>query len=345
MHKSVNYIGNRSFRTEETTTTKPAVDEVQIQVAYCGICGTDLHVYQGHMDERVGHNRTIGHEVSGRVHAVGADVHDIQVGQKVALRPLISCGTCPACVTGHAHVCHSLVLIGLDTAGGFQEFLNVPAETLHVVDDAQSLEIAALTEPLAVACHDVRRARVNKGDDVHVIGSGPIGLLIALVARHAGGAVTISEPNSARADVARSLGFQTFDPADVDVAAQLKRATKDKGADVVFEVSGTQSGVDLMTACAATRARIVMVAIHACKAEVDLFQFFFRELELLGARVYEPEDFEGALNLLAAGDIPADQLITDVRDLDDLGAAFADLAGDPNSIKTLIKCSVAEDDA
>jgi len=332
------YVGDRNFSIERVDTKPPGPGEVQIDVAYCGICGTDLHVYLGHMDQRVGKHRVIGHEMSGTVAAIGAGVTGFETGQAVVVRPLDHCGQCPACQRGHQHICQNLKFLGLDTHGAFQQKWTVPAHTLHHLPEGLPLSHAALIEPLAVACHDVKRGRVSPGDDVLVIGGGPIGMLIAMVARHAGGAVTISEINENRIAFARELGFSALDPSDGDVADRLITDTGGKGADVIFEVSGSQPGVSLMTAAAATRARIVMVAIHATAPQVDLFQFFWREIEMLGARVYEPQDYEEAMALLGAGVIDADAMITDIKRLDQLSDAFADLAGNPKAMKTLIRC-------
>ncbi len=333
------YRGERTFSLETKTTPAPAPNEVQIRVAYCGICGTDLHIFLGHMDKRVGFERTIGHEMSGVIESVGSGVTDLKPGQKIVVRPLDACGDCPACNAGHGHICHTLKFIGIDTEGAFQELWNVPAHTIHVLPDDMNLAHAALIEPLAVACHDVKRADVQKGQDALVIGGGPIGLLVAIVARHAGANVTISEINEHRIAYAQKLGFKTLNPKSVDVAEQIKADTGGKGADVVFEVSGTQPGVDLMTSAAATRGKIVMVAIHATKPTIDMFQFFWRELELLGARVYHPQDYESAMQLLADKALDCDAFITDIQPLDQIQNAFETLTQNPNAIKSMIQIS------
>lgn len=331
------YRGNRSFVVEPATAKTPDKGEVAIRTAYCGICGTDMHVFHGNMDARVGFNRVIGHEMSGVVEAVGAGVTGVEIGQKVVVRPLDHCGVCPACEAGHQHVCHKLKFLGLDTDGAMQEIWTVPAHTVHALPADMRLDHAALIEPVAVACHDVRLSNLQPGEDVLVIGGGPIGILCAMVARDAGGKVVVSEVNEARLAIAEKLGFATLNPRNVDLAAAVHEATGGKGADVVFEVSGTQPGVDAMTACAATRGRIVMVAIHAVKPTIDLFQFFWRELKLIGARVYEPQDYEKAIKLVASGAIDADTVITDVSDLSDIQAAFESLDNSPTALKSLIK--------
>ena len=331
------YRGDKTFAVEQTNHTTPADGEVAVRIAYCGICGTDMHVFHGNMDARVGLNRIVGHEMSGIVDAVGAGVSGFDLGQKVVVRPLDHCGECPACKSGHQHICHQLKFLGLDTDGAMQEVWNVPAHTLHKLPDDLRLDHAALIEPVAVACHDVRLSELKPGEDVVVIGGGPIGVLVAMVARDAGGKVLISEVNPHRLAIAEKLGFDTINPVEADLKAAVNDRTGDKGADVVFEVSGTQPGVDAMTAVGATRARIVMVAIHAKKPEIDLFQFFWRELKLIGARVYEPEDYDKGIEIIASGGVDADTVITDVAPLSEIQAAFESLDRSPTALKSLIK--------
>lgn len=333
------YRGDKHFSIKQVDVPAPGPGQVQIDVAFCGICGTDLHIYLGHMDGRVGFERTIGHEMSGVISAVGAGVDGLAPGQHIVVRPLDHCGDCPACNAGHEHICHSLKFIGIDTDGAFQQKWNVPAHTIHVLPDDLDLSHAALIEPLAVAVHDVDRGNVQPEEDVLVIGGGPIGMLVAMAAREAGANVTVSEINENRLAFAQKTGFTTMNPKDIDVAKAIHEATGGKGADVVFEVSGSQPGVDLMTAAAATRGRIVMVAIHATKPQIDMFQFFWREIELIGARVYRPEDYDKAMALLAKGVVDCEAFITDIQGLSDIEAAFKALTENPNAMKSMIRIS------
>ncbi|WFE91100.1 alcohol dehydrogenase catalytic domain-containing protein [Roseibium porphyridii] len=331
------YRGDKTFSLEQKNVQPPGPGEVQIKVAYCGICGTDLHIFLGHMDKRVGFERTIGHEMSGTISATGEGVTGLSTGQRIVVRPLDHCGDCPACNAGHEHICHNLKFIGIDSEGAFQEYWNVPAHTIHVLPEGLDLSHAALIEPLAVACHDVERAKLVKDEDVLVIGGGPIGLLVALVARQAGGNVVISEISETRLAYAAKLGFKTINPKTEDPVERVNALTGNKGADVVFEVSGSQPGVDLMTAAAATRGRIVMVAIHASKPTIDLFQFFWRELELFGARVYRPEDYDTAMRLLNEGVVDCASFITDIKPLGEIQTAFTALTQNPSAIKSMIQ--------
>ena len=334
---AAHYRGNKSFTVDQAPAPTPGPGEVAVRVAYCGICGTDMHVFHGNMDARVGFERVIGHEMSGYVDAVGDGVEGLAQGQKVVVRPLDPDLDCPASKAGYPHISHNLKFLGLDTDGAMQDIWVVPAHTVHTLPDDMRMDHAALIEPVAVACHDVRLSSLAPGEDVVVIGGGPIGVLVAMVARDAGGKVVLSEVNPHRLAIAQKLGFDTINPAEVDLPAEINSRTGGKGADVVFEVSGTQPGVDAMTAVAATRARIVMVAIHAQKPAIDLFQFFWRELKLIGARVYEPEDYEQAIAIIASGGVDADTVITDVAPLSDIQAAFEALDSSPTALKTLIR--------
>lgn len=338
--KAAYYTGNQSFTIREDKPKEPQGGEVRVKIAYCGICGTDLHVYHGAMDARVTTNRVVGHECSGVVDSIGEGVDGFEIGDQVVIRPLASCGECAACKKGHTHVCQNLKFLGLDTEGAFQQCWTVPANTLHKVPVDMRLDHAALIEPTAVACHDVARAKIQPGEDVLVIGGGPIGLLVAMVARQAGGNVIISEVSEYRLGIAGKLGFKTLNALEVNVAEEVWKMTGDKGAEVVFEVSATQPGVDTMTEAAAVRGRIVMVGIMGgVKPGVDLFKFFWRELELLGARVYEAVDYEKAIELIVTGAIDCEALITDIQELEDITKAFQALDGNATAMKSLIKCS------
>jgi 2-desacetyl-2-hydroxyethyl bacteriochlorophyllide A dehydrogenase len=335
--KAVYYEGNGSFALRESEPLAPSAGEVRLDVAYCGICGTDLHIAHGAMDHRVPTPQVIGHEMSGTVAEVGSDVVGFGVGDPVVVRPLDARGETPA-DKGFAHISRNLKFLGIDTPGAFQSSWTVPAFTLHRLPHSVDLRIAALTEPLAVACHDVRRAAVEAGEFVVVIGGGPIGLLVALVARQSGARVVVSEMNAARRALASEVGFDVVDPGADDVPAVVSGLTETTGADVVFEVSGSAAGALEMTRLASVRGRLVLVAIFPEPQPVHLFDFFWKELELRGARVYEPEDYERAIALIADGDLPLDRLITTVEPLDRLPAVFEEHARGSTAMKILVDC-------
>nr|WP_245791706.1 alcohol dehydrogenase catalytic domain-containing protein [Actinacidiphila rubida] len=324
--------------TEGTATTPPPPGQVTIDVAYTGICGTDLHIFHGAMDARVHPPAVIGHEMSGVVAGTAPDVTRWRSGDHVTVMPLISCGQCPACRSGHRHVCHRLVFLGIDATGSLQTRWTVPADTLVRLPDGLPLDHAALTEPTAVAVHDVRRAELRGDEKALVVGGGPIGLLIALVARRTGADLLVAEPDPYRRGIADSLGLATLDPTAVDAVQAVGDWTAGAGADVAFEVSGAEAGVNTAVDALATRGRLVQVAIHPVPRPVSLHRFFWRELTLVGARLYERRDFETAVDLIADGHVPAKTLISRIDPLDRAAEAFALLESGGGVMKVLIDC-------
>jgi len=324
MH-AASYVGDRSIETVTIEETPPAAGEVRIAVAYTGLCGTDLHIFHGNMDARVTRPLVFGHEMSGTIEALGDGVTGWEIGDAVTVMPLRWDGTCPACLAGHTHICQNLVFVGIDSPGSLQQLWNVPSDLLVRLPDGLSLEHAALAEPVAVAVHDVRRSELGPGDRAVVIGGGPIGVLIATVARQFGADVVVIEPEPGRRAQIAELGFTTLDPTTQDQVAVVNAWTNDAGADVVFEVSGSAAAVRGATALAKVRGTLVVVAIHPTPRELDLQRVFWRELRILGARVYERVDFETAVELLRDGSIPAEAVVTAVVPLDQIQNACADL--------------------
>lgn len=325
--KAVEYRGNRIFATVEKDPTPVGPQDVQIKVAYVGLCGTDLHVYLGDMDARVGENAVIGHEMSGVVAQVGPEVKEFHPGQKVTVLPTAFCGTCAACRKGHSNVCYNMNFIGLDSQGALQELWNVPSKLVVPLPEGTDLRSAALIEPLTVAVHDVNRAKLEPEESALVVGGGPIGLLIALVAKAKGARVLLSEPEAPRRKTAEELGIDTVDPIGGDLEGAVSDFSEEgRGANVVFEVSGTQPGISSAVASASARGRVIQVAIHAAERKVNLHSFFWRELEMYGARLYHREDMEEATLLVSQKRVDVDALISAVWPAEKTTEAFEELS-------------------
>ncbi|GID30318.1 2-desacetyl-2-hydroxyethyl bacteriochlorophyllide A dehydrogenase [Paractinoplanes brasiliensis] len=339
--KGAAYVGHGRLDVISVDVAPPGPGELQIAVAYCGLCGTDLHIAHGDMDTRVRTPLVFGHETSGTVAAVGAGVEGWAVGDPLTVMPLVWDGACAACLAGHQHICQNLVFVGIDSPGGLQQRWNVPASLAVRLPAGLDLRTAALVEPVAVAVHDVRRSELQVGDHAVVLGGGPIGVLIAGIARDAGAHVLVAEVDAARRSRITELGFPVADPAATDMAAEVERWTGGAGADVVFEVSGASAAVRSATALARVRGTIVVVAIHSAPREIDLQRVFWRELRLLGARVYQRSDFDRAVDLLQQGRIPVDALITHVVPLEQTASAMDDLAAG-RAMKILVDVAGSE---
>jgi len=335
------YVGDRTIDVVEIEPVSPGPGEVRIDVAYTGICGTDLHILHGSMDQRVHAPAVIGHEMSGRIIELGPDVTGWSEGDPVTVMPLEWCGECPACLAGNSHICQRLIFVGIDSAGSMQQSWTVPARLLVRLPEGMPLRDAALVEPTAVAVHDVGRAALVKGEQVMVVGGGPVGLLVAVVAREMGGDVLVLEVDQHRRSVISDLGFHVLDPTADDVAAFVDTWSGGAGVPLAFEVSGSQAGLDAAVDLLAVRGRLVVVAIHPEARPVSLFRLFWRELTLIGARVYERADFERAVELVSSGVIPAGALISAVLPLSVASQAFAQLEGGQGVMKVLVECQPA----
>jgi 2-desacetyl-2-hydroxyethyl bacteriochlorophyllide A dehydrogenase len=322
------YEGARRFTTVRAPVPSPGADEALLRVRRVGICGTDLHIYQGHLDHRIPRGGVIGHETLAEVLAAPAWT-GFAAGDRVVVEPLRTCGECRACRMGAAYLCYRLRVLGVELPGGMQEYWTVPAGRLLHVPDVLGDDQAALIEPLAVAVHDVRRAGVAGGDRVLVLGGGPIGALIAMVCRARGAYVITAEINPYRLDLLKGLGLETAGP-DTDIVKFVREWTDGVGVDVAFEVTGNANAVRGLPDMVRVWGTLSIVGIHAEPVPVNLYEMFARELTMHGSRLYAREDWEEALCLAATGAVALAPLVSRHIPLEDLGAVMEQtLAGAP----------------
>lgn len=333
------YLGKRQIEIRACVPRDPGPGEVQMRMSHCGICGSDLHVYLGDLDHRIKMPEVIGHEGAGVIAKLGSSVGGFAEGDRVAAMPIVSCGECRACRDGFYHVCQKLQIIGIERPGAMQSFWTVPAANLFRVPASLSMEHAALIEPTAVAVHDVRMANLQAGEYALVLGGGPIGALIAMVARAKGARVLVTEINPFRIKMLRDLGFEVVNPREDQWVDHVLAATGGAGADAVFEVTGVAAGAEMMTQALRSRGRVVIVGVFAKPVLVDLYKFFQRELSLTGARVYQREDFGEAIELLAAKTIDAPKLITNTMPLAKLRDGLEMMANGAPVMKILVECN------
>lgn len=304
-----------------------------VDVAFAGICGTDLHICAGE-HPRAEAPLVIGHEFVGTLRE-GAG--GFSAGQPVAVEPLLSCGECTPCRTGRSHVCERLRLIGIDVPGGVAEQVAVPVGRLVPLPEGLDLRLAAFVEPLSVAVHAVRRSGLGLGDAVMVAGAGPIGLAVACCARLAGaGEVFVSEPAEPRRRAAEELGFTVLDAREP--GEDLRERTRGEGAGVVFDSAAHPAVAAGITSWTATGGRIVFVGTYGAPAALDLQDVVFRELETVGCRVYTRRDVERAVEFIADGRFDPEPFITGTVPLAEAPAALERLrSGD--ELKVLIEGS------
>ncbi len=324
------FFANPSFDVREVPDLVADRDDVIIDVEACGICGSDLHYFQG---AEAAPTVCPGHEIVGRV-ATGSPW--LSPGLPVAVEPLIACGACPACAAGEPNLCRTLRIVGRQVPGGFADRLVVPATSVYPLPSGLDLEAAVLTEPLAVAIHAVDLGGVRSGAEVLVIGGGTIGLLTAFVAARAGGVVTIivRHPHQ-RAAAMRVAPLRVADaPSDAAVATTAP--------DVVFETVGGNAGT-LPLALAAVRSggTIVMVGVFARPVMLDAQVWLAKEAHVVASMMYRrapTPDFARALAVLRDERARLAPLVTHRVPLREIDRAFA-LASDKRSgaIKVVVE--------
>ncbi|MEK3643940.1 MULTISPECIES: zinc-dependent alcohol dehydrogenase [unclassified Aeribacillus] len=330
------YVGPMQVEMTEREIPVPKEDEALIKVSYGGICGTDMMIYHG-LHPRAKAPLIMGHEFSGVVAEVGENQH-VKKGDKVAIEPLLSCGICEACRNGQMNVCRTLRYIGIDKDGGFAEYVAIPINRLRILPESVTEKEAAMLEPLAVAIHTVRRSRLKVGDTIAILGAGPIGLLIGIIAEHAGaGKIFISDVSSMRLQVAQDLGFEAIDARNSDIVQVVKDYTNGVGADVVFEVAGTQITANQMIDCIKFQGEIMVVSVYKNPPTVQLANMHFREISLKTTRCYSPEDFTKAIELLEQNKINLDPLVSHVLPLEEIKKGFELMKNPDQSLKILFR--------
>ena len=334
MNRASFYLRQRRFETGAAPMPAPAAGEVLLRVRRVGICGTDLHIYQGHLDHRVPERGIIGHETFAQV-ASAPPQSGVREGDRVVVEPVVFCGACRACRMGATYLCRHLKVLGVDVTGGMQDYWAVPADRLLKLPDSVSDDDAALIEPLAVATHDVARAGVQADDRVVVFGGGPIGCLIALVARHRGAHVKIVEINPYRVEMLRGLGLDAIDPGE-DPVAIVNEWTGGDGADVAFEVTGDPAAAQLVTAAVRVWGTVSIIAIHPDPVPFQLYHLFARELTVHGSRLYTRAAWEDAIRLVAGGDIAVGPLVSRIIPLEDLQQGMEEALGGGSVMKVLV---------
>jgi 2-desacetyl-2-hydroxyethyl bacteriochlorophyllide A dehydrogenase len=298
--KAVSYQSQNTIEVVDHPIPEISTGHVLIKVICAGICGTDLAIVAG-KHPRATPPLVMGHEFAGTVVDLPLDASaHIQIGDRVTANPLLACGTCYVCRAGQPHVCRNLKLIGIDTDGAFAEYVLVRAEAVMKLPPHLSAVEGALLEPLAVCVHATRMSRLQIGDTVVITGAGPIGLLMALVARAAGAAkIIVTELAPARLAMAREFGFTVLDAADSDLVEQVLALTNDRGGDIIFEATGQPSVTPYLLELVKIRGQIVQVGVFKQPVPLDLRTLNFHEVDLIGARVYTTADFERSISLVA----------------------------------------------
>lgn len=344
--RAAQWHADRDLRLADLEEPVAQPGQAVIEVGACGICGSDLHSFLHGMAVVPG--QVLGHEVSGRVLAAPG-VPGLEPGQRVTLRPLIPCGTCPGCLRGETQLCEAGMgqSIGYGARGGFAERLLVPraalGETVFALPDSVSDRAGALVEPLAVALHAVRLARPQPGDVAVVSGLGAIGLAaVQMLALHGVRRIAAVDPSPVRRACALAVGATVaVNPEEGDVVEAVQAWTgpgawgRGARADLAVECSGVPEALTAALRALRHGGTLVAAAVYARKWEVNPTRLMEKEIALRGSFAYKDE-FPRVVQLLADGALDAERLVSHVFPLAEIDAAFAMQLSRDESIKVLV---------
>jgi len=329
--KAAVWHGRRDVRIEQVPQPPaPPPGQVKVEVACCGICGTDLHEYMAgpiYIPTEKPHPLTgaqapviLGHEMAGKVVEVGKGVSRVTVGERVTLCPIIGCLGCKWCEAGLMGICPNVAFLGTSWQwGGFAKYVNVYDYMCYNLPPEVPYEVGALVEPFAATVRAVKRATIRPEDTVAVVGTGPVGLMAVQAARIAGARQIIAlEPAQKRRQLARECGAtEVIDPLGEDPILKINALTGEEGADVVIESAGLEKTAVLAGRIAGRAGRIMMMGVFEKPALLDLTDLVFGEKTVLGS-MGGYGVFDDAIRMMAEGQFNAGPLITGKIGLDEI---------------------------
>ena len=294
--------GKIEFR--EVPVPEPKPGEALIKIMKIGVCGSDIHVYHGE-HPFTSYPVTQGHEVSGEIVALGQGVEGFRLGQKVTVEPQVFCGKCHPCTHGKYNLCEELKVMGFQTTGVASTYFAVDASKVTPLPESLSFEEGAMIEPLAVAVHAVRRFGEVEGKKVAVLGAGPIGNLVAQSAKALGAdTVMVTDVSDYRLELAKRCGADvTVNTAREDFGQAMVRCMGPDKADVIYDCAGSNVTMNQAIRCARKGSVIILVAVFADMATVDLAVLNDHELDLNTTMMYRHEDYVTAIELVEQGKV------------------------------------------
>jgi 2-desacetyl-2-hydroxyethyl bacteriochlorophyllide A dehydrogenase len=325
----------------QVPTPEPGPRDVLIQVKRAGICGTDIHMYHGKFAPEA-MPVVPGHEFSGVVAAVGSEVSDLRVGERVTADINVGCGHCFFCRKNEILLCREMYQLGIHRNGGFADYVVVPARLVILIPDEMSFALAALTEPLSCCVRSSTQSRLRAAESVLVIGAGPIGNLHVQLARVSGAApIIVADLNTQRLQMAKDSGADVLVEDQEKLEATVMRYTGGRGADLVIESVGSPALYERAMALVRPGGRIAAFGVAAPEARATYMPFavVLREIGMKGTVASSGDDYYNALTLLQYGRIKTDYLTSEVRPLEELKRSIEELVQQPSVLKIQISVS------
>jgi len=284
-------------------------DDVLVKIRCVGICGSDMHIYHGESPVAT-YPRVLGHEVVGEVVETGAAVEGLRPGDKVVVEPIVTCGSCYACLSGRHNVCVNLEVYGVHRDGGFQEYLALPRRCVHKVDDRLSWEEAVLIEPFTIGAQAVSRGDVREGDIVFIMGAGPIGLCTLQVAKLRGAFCIISDLSDEKLEYAVSLGADaTINPLRADVREEVLAITEGYGPNVTIDAVCTVQTFEQAVELTSAAGRVVVLGFGPEPSRIAQLAITRKELTIAGSRL-QTNKFPEVIEWFGNGKIKPQSFVT-----------------------------------
>jgi len=326
------YLGPRNMELQEAPEPASGPGEVVFETEAAAICGSDLHGFREASPRRIP-PLVMGHEAVGHVAAVGDGVDPARAGERVILRPILACGGCEPCRDGRPNLCRNGRLVGKELTGAFAERFAVPEHAAVPFPKDVPADLATLTEPVANAVHVTTRS-VREGEDVLVIGAGPIGVLMARMALERGARrAFVTDPIAARRELARAQGATPLESEDP--AAELLEATDGRGVDVAIDAAGFEATWALGLRALRPGGRFEAVGLGTPGAKIDSFAVAGKELTITGSFAWTDEDFDRSIELIASGAIETNGWFTTMP-LADGQRAFEELVDTTERFKVVL---------
>ena len=337
--KAAVYYGPRDIRVEQVSDPQVEPNGVVIKVRACGICGSDMHIYKLGGREQIQPGLIMGHEFSGDVVAVGANVTDIKKGDRVIATGWKPCGECYFCQKGETQLCTQIKIIGIGFPGAFAEYVSVPTAVLNMNVfplNNMSYEVGATAEPVCVAVYAATTAEPAPEHNAVVLGAGTIGQCVAQVLKALGvGQVIVSETAKKRLDLAKAMGADiVIDPAAENAVERVAQATGMLGADIVVECAGNPATFQQAIEMVRRGGKIMIVGVYEQPVQFEPISLISKNIRMIGCL---GGGFPQALDLLRSGKVKTNPLISHVFPLDKAKEAFETQLRTNEAVKVLIK--------
>lgn len=320
---------------DEAMPAITAPDDVIIRIKYVGICGSDVHIFQGG-NPFVVYPRVFGHEFTGEVYQVGEAVKDLAPGGHVVGEPIEYCGKCYACRRGHPNVCEHLRVYGVHLNGGCQEYIKMPAKRVHKVNVEVPWECAVLAEPLTIGFRSCNRAEVAEGDYVLVQGSGTIGLCAMLAAKSMGATVMMTDLFDEKLAYAKDLGADyVLNARHVDVKEEVLRITGGMGPNVVLDGVGNRRSLEDAIDMASVAGRIVELGMGDITSQVSHVKLARRDLTVMGTRL-QAHEFPAAISFVEENWRRLQGFVNGKYAVEDVREAFDTCVNRPQDVRKVL---------